>query len=289
MRREWKNCAWLSKVSYPVYSVVVAIAKELSDRHRQLILKWLYAEDVSTNHNSARTKYQATTGDWFLQSESFSSWWSCAGRSLWLHGILGCGKSILCSTIIERVKENCSKNPDYEFAFFYFDFNDKAKQSIEGFVRSMIVQLSAQRSNVPDEVQTLYDRHGKLKQQPSRSSLIDTFMSLLRCSRRTYLLLDALDESSEQEDMLNLVAQIIALEQQSSGINLIITSRREQLIDEVLGDLVSETVPIQSDKVDADIEIHIEQRLSTDPELSHRPPALKEEIKEVPTKKADGM
>ncbi len=131
----------------------------------------------------------------------------------------------------------------------------------------------------------MYDRHEK----PSLSSLIDTFMSLLRSSRRIYLLLDALDESSEQEDMLNLLAQIIALGQQSSGINLIITSRREQTIAAVLGDLIYEIVPIQSDKVDADIELYIEQRLSKDPKLSHRTPALKEEIKEVLTKKADGM
>ena len=199
------------------------------------------------------------------------------------------GKTILCSTIIERVRETCNNNSDYELAFFYFDFNDKAKQTIEGFVRSMIVQLSAQRSSIPDEVKTLYDRHEKSKQEPSRSSLIDTFMSLLRSSRKLYLLLDALDESSEQEDMLNLIARIIALEQQSSGISLIITSRRERLIDEVLGNLVSEVVPIQGDKVDADIELHIEQRLSKDPKLSHRPPALHEEIKEVLTKKANGM
>jgi len=110
-----------------------------------------------------------------------------------------------------------------------------------------------------------------------------------RSSRRIYLLLDALDESSEQEDMLNLIAHIIALEQQSSGINLIITSRRQQIIDDVLGDLVSEIIPIQSEKVDADIELHIERRLSKDPQLSHRPPALKKMIKEALTTKADGM
>lgn len=89
--------------------------------------------------------------------------------------------------------------------------------------------------------------------------------------------------------MLNLIAQMIGLGQQSSGINLIITSRWEQIIDKVLGDLGSEIVSIQTDKVDADIELYIERRLSKDHHLSHRPPALKKIIKEALTTKANGM
>jgi hypothetical protein len=60
-----------------------------------------------------------------------------------LHGIPGCGKTILSSTRLENVFQYCADDPGRVVSYFYFDFNDAEKHSPELMVRSLICQLSA--------------------------------------------------------------------------------------------------------------------------------------------------
>lgn len=108
-------------------------------REDRNILRWLSSPDPSTNHNAARAKHEPTTGDWFLRSQDFSSWRSGLGQCMFLHGIPGCGKSILCSTIIEDLKHRRDQCSGSDLIYFYFDFNQEKKQTVDGFLRSMIV------------------------------------------------------------------------------------------------------------------------------------------------------
>ena len=91
------------------------------------ILGWLKSSDSFTNHESARHKHEPTTGNWFIQSNAFHQWTNGTGMSLWLNGIPGAGKTILCSTIIEYVKELCLHHTDRQIACFYFGFSDSQK------------------------------------------------------------------------------------------------------------------------------------------------------------------
>ncbi|KAI0270506.1 hypothetical protein BC834DRAFT_950300, partial [Gloeopeniophorella convolvens] len=62
---------------------------------------WLCPPDPSTNHNVACKTRHDSTAAWFIRSKVFEEWKS-AGCLLWIHGKLGSGKSVLCSTIIEH-------------------------------------------------------------------------------------------------------------------------------------------------------------------------------------------
>ena len=75
------------------------------ERDATKIKQWLAAPDTSSNHNAARKKRQPTTGEWFTESKEFHQWKTEPASFLWLHGIPGCGKSVLCSTIIQNVIE----------------------------------------------------------------------------------------------------------------------------------------------------------------------------------------
>ncbi|KAI9876330.1 MAG: hypothetical protein M1830_006749 [Pleopsidium flavum] len=253
------------------------------------VLRWLSTTDASTNHNAARIKHEPSTGDWFIHSEKFDSWWDNVSQTLWLHGIPGCGKTVLCSTIVELVKGICSITSDLGYAYFYFDFNDKGKQTVEGFLRSMIVQLSVQRPSLPEEVQKLYDVHAKQQQQPNRSNLIETFLSLLKGFRRTHIMMDALDECSERQAMLELIAEMVARDQNLKKVNLLITSRRERDIEITLQDIVTDSICIQSAHIEADIRLHVNSRLSQDSKLRGRPEAVKKEIEKTLVDGANGM
>jgi hypothetical protein len=81
----------------------------ISERHGK-ILDWIKLSDPSIHYNPARIKHQPTTGEWFLESEQFVSWKEGRISCLWLHGIPGTWKTILCSTIIDHIDEFCKQN-----------------------------------------------------------------------------------------------------------------------------------------------------------------------------------
>lgn len=263
--------------------------KTSKDADHEKVLNWLSTSDASENHDRARIKHEPTTGEWFIYSEQFSSWWNNASQILWLHAIPGCGKTVLCSTIIERVKALRSNTSDVGYAYFYFDFNDERKQTIEGFLRSTIVQLLNQCPSLPEEVKNLYEANAKQQHSPKRSDLIETLISLVRRFRRTYLIMDALDECSEREAMFDLIAQMVAMDQKLGEINILITSRRERDIETTLQELVTDSICIQSAQIDADIKLHVKSRLSHDSKLKRHPDPVKAQIEKTLVDGADGM
>jgi ankyrin repeat domain-containing protein 50 len=154
---------------------VSVIPTLVSDQRTEKILAWLNTCDLSTNHAAARQKHEPTTGDWFIKSAAFTAWKSSQKSSLWLHGIPGAGKTVLCSTIIDHVKTLLA--PETKLAYFYFDYNDSQKETVGGMLRSMIFQLSTASGTekLPTAVDELfYQSHNGL-QQPPLQSLINTF------------------------------------------------------------------------------------------------------------------
>jgi hypothetical protein len=64
--------------------------------------------------------------------------------------LAGSGKTVLCSTVIEAIKSMCESLPGRRIAYFYFDFWNTEKQRTDFFMRSIIRQLLAHESQVPD-------------------------------------------------------------------------------------------------------------------------------------------
>lgn len=251
------------------------------------ILNWLSPPDPSTNHGSATMKHEPTTGNWLIESEIFAFWKNNPGQRLWLYGIPGCGKTVLCSTIIEHVMLFCSESTMHDCVYFYFDFSQEKKQTVDGFLRSMIAQLSSKNSSIPDEVRTLYE-HSKIdNQQPSRASLIQTFISLLKKNRLLYMIVDAVDECSEREELMSLVNQIHSHDLRH--LNMVFLSRREKDLTEGMQEAFRSSLCITSMEITEDIKLHVRRRIETDSRLRKWPQQVKEEIEETLVRGSQGM
>src|SRR5436190_7149179 len=98
-----------TRTTLEIENTVKDIHCHIQDTKHEKILDWLRKTDPITNHTAACEKHQDGTGQWFVMSHEFSQWLR-PKRSLWLHGIPGAGKTILCSTIIENVKTRCSRD-----------------------------------------------------------------------------------------------------------------------------------------------------------------------------------
>ncbi|KAJ9245959.1 hypothetical protein DTO027B5_7240 [Paecilomyces variotii] len=163
-----------------------------NDSQRQKIQSWLAAPDASMNHEIARSKKHPGTGEWFITSTEFLSWKADASQVLWVCGIPGCGKTILSSTIIDHLQDNCCHNPHKVLTYFYFDFNDTKRQSPENMLRGVISQFISKNNKLHPSVDSLFASKGG--HQPTFQELLQVLRELIQEYDEAFLILDALDE-----------------------------------------------------------------------------------------------
>jgi hypothetical protein len=186
----------------------------------------------------------------------------------------------LCSTIIEAVASRRPK--DVPCLYFYFDFSDPQKQTLINMLYTLLAQLSS--STVPPEVVQLYERCSKGTQAPSIAQLTDVLVEIAdRCSG-TFIILDALDEAADWEPLRKVLGKFL-----QSKINLLVTSRKEWDVHGALKGALNYAVAIQDDRVDADVCLHVQEFLRTDPDLNRWDNDLKLEIVSALTSGAKGM
>lgn len=256
------------------------------------MLRWLAAPDPSSNHQAACAAHSPTTGNWFLTSDAFKSWWDNPNEHLWIYGLPGCGKSVLASTIIERAFTLCEDLPHRSLLYFYFDFREETKQTVDGFLRALLVQLARRGPDFPPELQDLYTQRERKHRQPTVLDLLDVFTSILERCQHTYLIIDALDECSskdspEREGMLSLVKRM--KEEPNLSVNVLILSRAELDIEKGLQTVITHKVGIQNEIVDADIRVHVRRELANNARLKDRSPLVKAEIEASLVDGAHGM
>jgi len=263
--------------------VAHALRHDLHTQQDSEIINWLATTDQNSNHSAAREKWEPGTGDWFLSSTQFAEWLQPPKSSLWLNGIPGAGKTILCSTIIEKVQSRCGS--DEICAFFYFDSisGQVEKQTISGMLSSLLAQIS--EAQIDPEVHQLYERCQKGRRTPTFDEISKTLFTVLHKGRKVYLILDALDECTERQLLLRVVEQMLSLD----SIHLLLTSRKEYDIQTALEPSVIVIVSMDDKRVDPDIRMHVERCLHEDPKLCKWDEKIKDEIVKELVSGAKGM
>ncbi|KAI9687702.1 MAG: hypothetical protein M1822_001781 [Bathelium mastoideum] len=231
------------------------------------IRQWLSAPDPSPNYHKALKLRQAGTGLWFRNSDQFTEWTTSPSSLIWLYGIPGCGKTILSSTIIKTVEQQCENDLGKVAAYFYFDFTDPQKQQSELMIKSLVTQLSHQCIKIPTALDTLFSSCGRGQSQPSAEALLNVLQQMCGAFPATYIVLDALDECDDRDELMTTIKTLF--EWRLDGLHLLVTSRQERDIEVPLKCLVHESsiIPLQNDIVDEDIQRYVRHRLTVDTKL----------------------
>jgi len=259
------------------------------DKNDEELLAWLRPTDVSINHMLARKKHEPTTGKWFLKSGEFMTWSNASKASLWLYGKPGSGKTILCSSIIEHIIGLCNSTPSDQYAYFYFDFNQKWNGV--DMLRSIIAQLCTCKKTVPREFHQLYQECKSYRSQVSQTHLLKAFPSLLANSYRTFIILDALDECPagiDRTDLLNAIKDMIDSSSELY-LNILVTSRRERDIAMKFTNLIDNAIGLEESVVDSDIALYVRRCIRSDQEFQEWDDDTKKNMEQILCKKANGM
>ena len=194
--------------------------------------EWLNAIDPSARLHEV-AKRELGTGQWLLQFDAFERWRDRPPSSMWLHGIPGAGKSVITSTVIESILRS-RQGSNVGVAYFYFSFRETEMQQSNSMLKSWIHQLSG-----PSTQGVLVGLHSSCSngtRQPSHVHIMEALRSLVRTYRDTYLIVDAHDECSDRDCLLDILETIQRWE--IEGLRILFSSRPEPQIQECVDNLV---------------------------------------------------
>ena len=113
----------------------------------------------------------------------------------------------------------------------------------------------------------------------------------MRQFTHAYIVLDALDECTQRQELMDVLETMAAW--QLGNVHLLTTSRKERDIENSLESYVREedTICLQRDVVDRDIQRYVQQRLSDDKTLAkwNKNTAVRQEIEAALMRGACGM
>ncbi|KAI0265416.1 hypothetical protein BC834DRAFT_1033181, partial [Gloeopeniophorella convolvens] len=270
-----------------------------ADMSKQRLREWLLPPDSSMNHNDTRRRHYEGTSTWLVKSSAFLEWKE-QGSLLWISGKPGAGKTFLCSTVVEDLR-NLPANPGVwkiYTAYFYCTFRDTEKQNIQGLLRSILHQLSAQSDTYFAILFHLFSEKysGDPKVKPIDTDLVRYLKEMLKYSDGipTYIIVDGLDEcpnsgtTSERQAILKLLEDLVGLK--LPALRLCVTSRPEDDIGSILRPLVSQHVALErSREQDEDIIQYIRSMIESHGKMRAWPVKTKEMVIGTLSENASGM
>ncbi|KAJ3843579.1 hypothetical protein F5878DRAFT_263562 [Lentinula raphanica] len=197
----------------------------LSSNEEKKIQDWLAAPDCFTNYSTTLNKQVAGTGQWILKEPAYLQWKEIGGI-LWIQGQAGSGKTFLITGVIEHFRK--ASFPTF-MIYHYFDIcdNSEAKTTFQGLLLSFLLQLGAQDQNIHPALKNLHEasKSGLLHFQPTNTELVNTLIEitkdLVQKGYQIHIMIDALDECKEEEEVWNFCVKMTSL----TSIGIMITSR----------------------------------------------------------------
>lgn len=171
---------------------------------------------------------------------------------------------------------------------------------MESLYRSLVAQLAKQKTELPQALDKLarakfkntgYDlrmgRETNLVAQPSLSELSDLFDGCMEEFDHIYIILDALDECVERQNLLSVVKRLISSE--NHRLHVLVTSRSDWDIMEQLTPLIAAHVLIEGSLIEPDICSYVRNQLRNNLKLRKWPQNVQERVESALMAGSQGM
>lgn len=234
----------LERSKEPVAAIqgqLVTITDDLKEEKRNNVLRWVSSIRYRLHQREAARRRIAGSGAWFLNSQNYRDWLSDQSSSwFWLHGLSGCGKTVLASIIIDDLITlfGSSDSPAIYFYCSRTTAEPERESPIEA-LRSLIRQL-AETTDPPRISKTLLEKskHADLTENSrDRSSLfmedcVEILVEYSQAFSSVFIVIDALDECDPNE-WLDLLTSLEELKTRSvCRMKILVTSREDVDIKE---------------------------------------------------------
>ena len=223
------------------------------------------------------------SGKWLLESKAYTDWLTESHSSVWLYGASGCGKSILCSTVVKSLEESAEKNSNVIVAYWYIDIADPLSQNLQRLLRFVLRRIAAKATPFPEVVRDLEDKHQLPDSSPSTTALIKTLTETVTALEEDiFLVLDAIDEyqtsnKTLREEFLNLLVKLSNAQMQK--LHLLVTSTADTDIVNAFKRLQEPPVTIDVERpVSIDVDAYLDAKINKYAEEKHWSPGITDKI-----------
>jgi hypothetical protein len=180
--------------------------------------------------------------------------------------------------------------------YVYCDYKDSVNQTDRNLFASLAKQSILQQRDLPTEAKTLFSRCKNVEISPSSEQCLDLLKFSVKHFRRTFVVLDALDELLPFEDdgyspQIPLLSELNNIQQEVPGrLALFITSREIYSIKEQLHD----TTRLDIRANDRDVRSYVRSRICDEKKFAFASQIranldISNEIEEKVVEKAQGM
>ncbi|KAJ7575473.1 hypothetical protein C8J56DRAFT_801245 [Mycena floridula] len=240
-----------------------------SAKKRKGFLEWISKLDFQAIQNETFAKHTAGTGEWFLKKQEFVDWKNGKTKFLWCPGIPGAGKTILLQHLHSTILQ-----PKIAVICIYCDYRRQGEQTPIQLLGSILKQLVQQHPVLSDHLLMLHNTCLSRGAHPSITELFAALQAEVLLYSQVYIVVDALDESSESNQARELFFSPDAqgIWSLPDHVHLLITSRDIPTISQKFHSMPKIYIAAHNE----DLEIYINHRIATDNKLKR---LVKEDMK----------
>ncbi|KAA8895957.1 hypothetical protein FN846DRAFT_967255 [Sphaerosporella brunnea] len=212
------------------------------------LVRWLSPLHYNLKHEESVGKHQDGSGTWLFETQKYQDWEKSTSSKLWIHGIPGCGKTILASTIIQRLKERFPADSGFSLAYFYCQFDKEETRDPANVARTLLAQLlcDLDYDAVELALQELVEKVSTGQGPPEDVKLLTNMIAKVSTLRlRFIVVIDGLDESPAplRRELLASITRLSSCQH----ISIAVLSRKEVDIADEFRDFP--VVPLQDEGV----------------------------------------
>ncbi|KAH8797997.1 ankyrin repeat-containing domain protein [Flagelloscypha sp. PMI_526] len=258
--------------------IKVAMEKDIY----RLVEQWLTPIDQTAKLDASMRTRSSSTCTWLFEHPEIVRWRELGGI-FWCHAGMGTGKTTLMSYLLYTLR-NLPEKP--AVAFYYFEFTNPSTLSEEALFRALVSQLSHLGDTI---VRRIYDIHRYGSVQPQLTSLHAIVHNLVTAaSSPVYIIIDALDELPAPQRKYLLDTLLKLFPPALHGVHLIMTSRDEVDIHELLSGKIPFNFVIDQERVKHDIAAFVDQEIAF-PKWQSWPKKDIQLMRDTLIQKTDGM
>lgn len=191
------------------------------------------------------------------------------------------------ATIIDHLS-NALENPGHKkaLAVYFFNFDDHVKQTVKGFLSSVLVQLCAYlpSDSSPRALQDILDD----VRGPSSEDLINCLIETMSMFEDVYVVLDGLDECSLDVRRKSLAMITELRNYDDSSLHLLISSRRNIDLQEALRAWYPLEISIDAECIVNDVKQYVQTEVQRNERLQLFE-SIKPQIVDTVVQKSQGM
>jgi len=206
--------------------------QQSKEKHRAALLDWLSSMNFLASYDRRCGEHLDGTGTWMLQSEAYTNWKSGDKSDLlWVRGKPGCGKSVLAAVVVTDLK--LEMEPDTALGYAFCQRDEESFQDPIAIYGALARQVSEQVSGTSSTLE-MECRASHSNAKPSQRAIRLIMASAVKELKRTYLVVDALDECKDEDQLAQELRDLV----DNAGlptVKVIVFSRTEYSIEQHLG------------------------------------------------------